>query len=196
MRPTLRPVTTSTHPPPTGHADGAPASATSDELFRTLYAELHRLARRELHRNRFVTLGATEVLHEAFLDLSRRKDAVFSDRAKFMSYAARAMRGLIIDYARRRQAQKRGGKFAFTAIDTNVVGEPADERQLSRIADVLDELAKVDAALAELVDLKFFCGLATAEIAVLRGISERTVERDWTKARLYLRRTLHDAGLD
>jgi RNA polymerase sigma factor (TIGR02999 family) len=183
--------------PPAAVADNDRAPATSDELFHTLYTELHRLAKRELHRNRFVTLGATEVLHEAFLDLSRRKDAIFSDHAKFMSYAARAMRGLIIDYARQRQAQKRGGKFEFTAIDTDIADEPADESQLTRIADALDELAKVDVALAELVDLKFFCGLATAEIAALRGISERTVERDWTKARLYLRRTLaDDACLD
>ena len=179
--------------PPSGGA----SPATSVKLFQTLYAQLHRLAQRELRRNRFVTLGATELLHEAFLDLSQRKSAVFSDRAQFMTYAARAMRGLVIDYARQRKAQKRGGKFEFTALDTDVAEGVADDVQLSRISDTLDRLAKIDAALAELVDLKFFCGLATAEIAALRGISERTVERDWTKARLYLRQTLaDDACLD
>ena len=114
-----------------------------------------------------------------------------------MAYAARAMRGLVIDYARERKAQKRGGKFEFTAIDTKIADEAPDDRRLSRIADALDELAKIDRPLAELVDLKFFCGLSTAEIAALRGVSERTVERDWTKARLYLRRALaDDACLD
>ena len=137
---------------PKHHAPVPPSSgaspATSVKLFQTLYAQLHRLAQRELRRNRLVTLGATELLHEAFLDLSQRKSAVFSDRAQFMTYAARAMRGLVIDYARQRKAQKRGGKFEFTALDTDVAEGVPDDVQLSRISDTLDRLAKVDAAAA------------------------------------------------
>jgi RNA polymerase sigma factor (TIGR02999 family) len=181
---------------PPASIDGE-AAAASEELFQTLYAELHRLARRELRRNAMVTLSATELLHEAFLDLSKRDGVAFPDRARFMTYAARAMRGLVIDYARQRKAQKRGGEFRFTALDTSVCDGVADDRQLSGIADALDELATVDAPLAQLVDLKFFCGLSTAEIAALRGVSARTVERDWTRARVYLRRTLSaDADID
>ena len=79
-------------------------------------------------------------------------------------------------------------------MDTEIADGIADGRELTRLSDALDELAKVDRALADLVDLKFFCGLATAEIAALRDVSERTIERDWTKARVYLRQVLKDDG--
>ena len=172
--------------------DGDPAAA--EALFAALYAELHRLAQRELaRRDGYVTLGATTLLHEAYLDISGREGIVFPDRARFMSYAARVMRGLIIDHARRRRAVKRGGMFEIAA-PTTVVDRAADEHHLKRIGDAIDELAKVDARLAEVVDLKFFCGFSFAEIAAMRGISERTVQRDWEKARLYLYHALGDAA--
>jgi len=170
----------------------AATGLSRDALFQSLYAELRRLARRELQRSGAVTLSATDLLHEAFLDMSKRDGTAFPDRARFMAYAARAMRGLVIDYARERKAQKRGGAFEFTAMDTEIADGVADGQELSRLSDALDELAKVDRALADLVDLKFFCGLATAEIAALRDVSERTIERDWTKARVYLRQVLKD----
>ena len=97
-------------------------------LFASLYDELHRCARRELaRRGGGVTLGATTLLHETYLDMSGRADAAFPDRARFMAYASRVMRGLIIDYARNRQAQKRGGEFEITSIsqDTNDVTDAA-----------------------------------------------------------------------
>jgi len=100
------------------------------------------------------------------------------------------MRGLIIDHARNRQAQKRGGQFEITSLENENVGNPADERELQRISDALDELAKVDRELAEFVDLKFFCGFSFAEIAAMRSLSERTVQRKWEKARIYLHREL------
>ncbi len=168
----------------------------ADALFASLYTELHRLAQRQLARNPSgVTLGATTLLHEAYLDISRR-EAAFSDRGRFMAYAAKVMRGLIIDYARSRQAQKRGGGFAITSLGTEGGGSPADDKDLSRISDALDELAAVDRELAQIVDLKFFCGFSFAEIAVMRGVSERTVQRRWEKARIYLHRTLRKTSLD
>jgi len=101
------------------------------------------------------------------------------------------MRGLIIDHVRGRRALKRGGEFHFTELNTDV-GEsvPQETADLERLNDALEELAGADAPLAELVDLKFFCGLTFADIAALRGVSERTVQRDWNKARLYLHDTL------
>ncbi len=163
------------------------------ELFTTLYRELHRLARQQLHANAWgLTLGATTLLHEAYLDLSRRA-ATFPDRARFFAYAARAMRGLIVDYARERKALKRGGEFHITSLNTqhgDEAGAPADD--LQPLAEALDELAAVEPALAELVELKFFCGFALAEIASMRGVSERTVQRDWNKARLFLRHVMQD----
>jgi RNA polymerase sigma factor (TIGR02999 family) len=164
------------------------------ELFSALYRELHRLARKQLHANAWgLTLGATTLLHEAYLDLSGRA-ATFPDRARFFAYAARAMRGLIVDYARERKAQKRGGEFHITSLDTQHVEEAeagaADD--LQPLAGALDELAAVEPALAELVELKFFCGFGFAEIASMRGVSERTVQRDWNKARLFLRHVMQD----
>ena len=166
---------------------------TAEALFQSLYDELHRLAQRQLRRDAAVTLSATTLLHETYLDLSGRDPARYPDRARFMAYAARAMRGLIIDYARNRHAQKRGGAFHLTALDTDVADQVADGAELSRIGDALDSLAQIEPALAELVDLKYFGGLSVTEIAALRSVSERTVERDWLKARLYLRRVLGDS---
>jgi RNA polymerase sigma factor (TIGR02999 family) len=167
--------------------------AAADALFTALYGELHRLARQQLaRRGAGVTLGATQLLHEAYLDISGRDSLAFPDRARFMGYAARVMRGLIIDYARNRQAQKRGGLFELTAIKTELLGESAapDAAELARLGEALDELAKVDTRLANVVDLKFFCGFTFDEIAGMTGVSERTVQRDWEKARIYLHQVL------
>jgi RNA polymerase sigma factor (TIGR02999 family) len=113
-----------------------------------------------------------------------------------MGYAARVMRGLIIDHARSRRAQKRGGQFHITTLDIDLADNPADQQELTRIGEGLDELGKVDPSLAEVVDLKFFCGFSFAEIAAMRGVSERTVQRSWEKARIYLHRTIRSDALD
>lgn len=172
-------------------AGSAPAA---EQLFAALYDELHALAERQLRRGGpALSLSATTLLHEAYLALSR-SDASFPDRARFMGYAARAMRGLLIDYARRARAQKRGGG-AFEITLTPEAAPPgaiADALELERLGDALDELAGMQPALAELVDLHFFGGLSFVEIAALRGVSDRTVQRDWRKARLFLHRTLLD----
>jgi RNA polymerase sigma factor (TIGR02999 family) len=167
--------------------------AASEALFAALYNELHRLARRELgQRGHNLTLGVTTLLHEAYIKISDRDGLAFPDRARFMAYAARVMRTLIIDHVRNRRAHKRGGQFELTALHTTVVDQAADEEELQRISDALDELAAVDAPLAQVVDLKFFCGFSFGEIAAMHGVSERTVQRQWEKARLYLYRALGD----
>lgn len=171
-------------------AETGDGSAT-EALFSALYSELHRLARRELaRRGGAVSLSVTTLLHEAYLDMAGRGDARFPDRARFMGYAARVMRGLIIDHARNRQAQKRGGEFQITSMESKNIAELADDVELTRISDALDKLASVDRELAEFVDLKFFCGFSFAEIAAMRNLSERTVQRKWEKARIYLHREL------
>jgi RNA polymerase sigma factor (TIGR02999 family) len=170
--------------------------SAADALFAALYSELHRLAERQLSRNEARgTLGATTLLHEAYLEISQREGTVFPDRARFMAYAAKVMRGLIIDYARSRRAQKRGGGFEITSMGTDVGQAAADGRELEQIGAALDELATVDPSLAQVVDLKFFCGFSFAEIAAMRGVSERTVQRHWEKARIYLHRAIRQAAL-
>ena len=166
-------------------------NTATDTLFSTLYSELHRLAKRELARQWSpLSLSVTTLLHEAYLDMAARDDPSFPDRARFMGYAARVMRGLIIDHARSRSAIKRGGEFEITSLGTDVVENPADAKVLSLISDALDELAKVEAELAAVVDLKFFCGFSFAEIAAMQKLSERTVQRRWEKARIYLHRSV------
>jgi len=166
-------------------------SVATDALFSALYSELHRLAKRELaRRGAPASLSVTTLLHEAYLDIAARAGPSFPDQARFMGYAARVMRGLIIDHARNRSAIKRGGEFAITSLGTDDVENPADAKELSSIGDALDQLAKVEPELAELVDLKFFCGFSFAEIGALRNLSERTVQRKWEKARIYLHRSI------
>jgi RNA polymerase sigma factor (TIGR02999 family) len=170
---------------------GTQDPTAAEALFAGLYGELHRMAWREVgRRGGYITLGPTTLLHEAYMDVSGRKGMVFPDSARFLAYATRVMRGLIIDHVRRRYARKRGGKAVVTPLDTMIANTIADHHQLQGISDALDELATVDASLAEVVDLKFFCGFSFADIAAMQGVSERTVQRNWEKARVYLRRTL------
>jgi RNA polymerase sigma factor (TIGR02999 family) len=174
--------------------------AAKDALFATLYGELHRLAQSHLHRSAGpLTLGATTLLHETYLNLASRDELAFPDRARFLAYASRAMRGLVIHYVRTRNACKRGGELTFTSLD-EAQAQPAEEHaDLVALSAALDRLATLDPPLAELVDLKFFSGCSFSDIAGLRGVSERTVQRDWAKARLILHTFLqadHSALID
>jgi RNA polymerase sigma factor (TIGR02999 family) len=165
--------------------------AATDALFGALYSDLHRLARRELARQGApVSLSATTLLHEAYLDMAGQAGPSFPDEARFLSYAARVMRGLIIDHVRSRCARKRGGGFEITSLPVDAEELVIDERELTRLSDALDELAAIEPSLAQVVDLKFFCGFSLSEIAGMRGVSERTVQRHWDKARIYLHRSL------
>jgi RNA polymerase sigma factor (TIGR02999 family) len=171
-------------------------SADPQQLFSALYEELHRLARRELRRMDWLTLGATTLLHEAYLNLQQRSAIVFPDRAHFLAYAGRAMRGLVIDYARSRQALKRGAAFEITSLPTDVPQESAQESalasELEQLSEAIERLAAVEPRLAQIVDLKYFSGFSFLDLAATWGISERTVRRDWERARLFLHRALRE----
>lgn len=168
----------------------ARSGPAADQLFAALYSELRRMANRELARQGlFANLSATTLLHEAYIEMAGKEGSAFPDRGRFMGYAAKVMRGLIIDHARNRSAQKRGGHFEITSIGAEIE-DAVDAQELTHISDVLDDLAQVDAPLAEIVDLRFFCGFTFAEIAAMKNISERTAQRHWEKARIYLHRKL------
>lgn len=172
-------------------AADAQGGAARTALFEALYAELHRLAEAHVNRaGRHLTLGTTTLLHEAYMEIAKRESLAFPDERHFFAYASRAMRGLVVDYVRRRFAQKRGGELTFTTLDDSVATPAAGTTEIERIGAGLEELERLDPALAQLVDLKFFCGLTFAEIAVMRGVSERTIQRDWAKARVLLREEL------
>jgi len=166
------------------------SKAAADQLFNALYGELRRLARYELARHGApMSLSATTLIHKAYIEIARKDGTDFVDRSRFMGYAARVMRGLIIDHARSSRAQKRGGHFEITSLETEMEGA-VDDQKLVRISEALDELAKAEPALAEIVDLKFFCGFSFDEIGAMRGVCERTVQRQWEKARIYLYRSI------
>ncbi len=177
-------------------ADEAGGSgAAADELFTILYAELHDLAERQLRRgDSRLTLGTTTLLHEVYLRLAAQSSARFESRGRFLAYASRAMRRLVIDYSRRRRARKRGGEFQLSSADgTEAAPAPiGGTEDLDRLSDALDVLIRADPALAELVDLHFFGGFSLVDIGRMRGVSERTAQRDWRKARLLLFRAVQD----
>jgi RNA polymerase sigma factor (TIGR02999 family) len=176
---------------PVMHANELSQNIDTNVLFSTLYSELHRMAKRQLARQWSpAALGVTTLLHEAYLNIAHRDDALFPDHARFMGYAGRVMRGLIIDHARNRSSAKRGREFEITALTLDTAERFADAKELSRISDSLEELAKVEPDLATVVDLKFFCGFSFAEIAAMQMLSERTVQRKWEKARIYLHHSL------
>ncbi len=180
-------------------AGSAVAEAPSDKFFAALYDELHRLAdSQRRHVGADLSIGTTTLLHEAYLNVAGRDGLDFPDRAQFLGYAARTMRSIVIDYARRGCAQKRGG--GEYEITLSASAEPVPVRndqssgELQQLSLAIDELADLEPQLAQLVDLHFFCGYTFAEIAEMRKVSERTVQRDWRKARLLLHHTLSDPG--
>ena len=178
----------------TTHTESGSAQERS-ALFASLYSQLRRIAQRELRRRGGVSLSATTLLHEAYFKMKQQSDAAFPDEPHFLAYASRAMRSLVIDYARSRQAQKRGGAFEITRLPTEVPEQFTDAADLERLGAAIDALGTHDSTLAQLVDLKFFCGYSLIEIAAMRGVSERTAQRDWDKARMLLKSALEDGSI-
>jgi RNA polymerase sigma factor (TIGR02999 family) len=168
---------------------------THSAQFAALYEELHRIADRELRRSGGVVVSATTLLHEAYFRVQQQSGTALSNQKQFLAYAARVMRNLIIDFARRNLAQKRGGGFEITQLPIAVPEQAADAAELERVGVAIDALEAIDPELAQLVNLRFFCGLTFVEIAALRDVSKRTVQRDWDKARLLLQRALQGRDL-
>ena len=168
--------------------DGA---ANTDALFAAVYEDLCRLAHREVWRGGAGDhLSTGTLVHEAWLDMSRSPNLSFDKPAQFLAYAARMMRGLVIDRVRARTAKKRGGDFEITSLDTHNADQVEQPEALVSIGDALDRLAELEPALAQVVELKFFGGFSFVEIAAMQGVTERTVQRHWEKARLLLHREL------
>jgi RNA polymerase sigma factor (TIGR02999 family) len=167
--------------------------AALDRVLGTLYHELHAMARRQLAGQYGQTLDATALVHEAYLKLIGRRDVQFDDRAHFFAYAASAMRSVVVDYARQRLAQKRGGDLhRVTELPDDVEGGLRLDEDMLGLDTALTKLAGVDAKLAQVVELRYFAGLSEQEIAELLNRSERSIRRDWQKARLFLLASLGD----
>ena len=165
-----------------------------DRVLGTLYNELHSMARRQLAGQYGQTLDATALVHEAYLKLIGRRDVQFDDRAHFFAYAASAMRSVVVDYARQRLAQKRGGDLhRVTELPDDVEGGLRLDEETLGLDVALTRLAAVDHRLAQVVELRYFAGLSELEIAALLERSERSIRRDWQKARLFLLASLKDS---
>lgn len=158
------------------------------KVFGLLYPELRRLARSKLRQHQSMTLlDTTSLLHESYLRLVGAQALPVLDRHHFFTYAARVMRSVIVDFARARLAERRGGDMDRVVLDTAISGDVAiPENDVLRVHEALEVLAKADGRLAQVVELRYFGGMTEPEIAELLGTSERTVRRDWEKARLLL----------
>jgi RNA polymerase sigma factor (TIGR02999 family) len=167
-----------------------------DTVLATLYRELHGMARRQLAGQHGHTLDATALVHEAYLKLAGRgaSSARFDDRAHFFAYAASAMRSVVVDYARQRMAQKRGGDLhRVTGLPEDLEGGLRLDEDLLGLDVALNRLAAVDPRLSQVVELRYFAGLSEVEIAALMERSERSIRRDWQKARMFLLASLDEA---
>lgn len=158
------------------------------EAFGLLYDELRRIARSRLRQHQTMTLlDTTSLVHECFVKMVGVNGVAVEDRHHFFAYAARVMRSVIIDFARARLAERRGGNVERVVLDTHLGDRiAAPESDVLRVNEALEILGRADARLAQVVEMRYFGGLTEPEIAEVLGLSVRTVRRDWEKARLLL----------
>ena len=174
---------------PDASDDAAPAS------WDAAYPELKKIARARLHAAQHGApgLNTTALVHESFLRLAGRLPSLqFASRGHFYAYAARVMRSVIVDLVREQAADRRGGGAAHVTLDTVVANglAGADDAEALRVDEALTALATVEPRLAQVVEMRYFAGMTDAEIAQVLGLTDRTVRRDWDKARLLLRSML------
>lgn len=166
---------------------GDGGSEVTRELFSALYDDLRRLAHARLRRNEPITLlDTTALVHETFLRVLKANHVDVSGRGRFLAYAGQAMRSIIVDFVRQRRAERRGGNEPHLPLDTAAESVRSDEDEILRVSEALDELAEVDERLVRMVEMRFFGGFSEEDIAFALGVNERTVRRDWQKARMLL----------
>ena len=165
-----------------------------DRLFPLVYAELRDRAHHQLARRRpGDTLSTTALVHEAYLKLTASAHQTYEDRVHFFAVASRAMRQILVDYARRTTAAKRGGGHPVT-LDPEAVADPGRAEELLALDEALNQLEALDERLARMVELRFFGGLSVEETADALAVSPRTVKRDWRKARAFLYQNVQEGN--
>lgn len=169
---------------------GAGDGAAFDRVFALLYDDLVVIARARLRGGQRVTLADTGALvHESWLRLQAAGRLEFQDRHHFLAHAARVMRSVIVDLVRRSRAERRGGKAEFLSLDTAAhdgLPMPGPEPELLQVAEAIEELERLDPRLARVVEMRYFAGLTEPDIATALGVTDRTVRRDWEKAKAFL----------
>lgn len=176
------------------HSVQAGDAQASNRLFELVYADLKRLAHARLYRSGNAgELDTTSLVHESFLRMVAGGRLRVADRQVFFGYVARVMRSVVVDHARAQQAQRRGGHGVMVTLTTGVPGgEPLDDERLLAMDSALDVLERVAPEYRRLVELRYFTGLSVREVAELQGTSPRTVEREWQKARAFLRKLMQE----
>ncbi len=165
--------------------EGSPQAA--EELLPLVYDELRRLAASKMANERGDhTLQATALVHEAWLKLSQQSKQQYQNRSQFFATASETMRRILVDRARRRLSEKRGGKYQRTEVDWIALPEAANDDLVIQVHEALDSLETEDPQKAEVVKLKFFVGLTSLEIASILGVHEKTVRRHWSFAKAWL----------
>jgi len=173
--------------------EGDPKAA--QELSALLYKELRELARRQMASERSGhTLQPTALVNEAYLRLVADKEGTFADRDSFFAAAANAIRRVLVDHARKRAREKRGGGRKRVPLDGLDVAEPLADDELLELDEALARLARIDPTKARIVELRFFAGLTVQEIGTVLGASESTVRREWRMARAWLRDQMDGSG--
>lgn len=163
-------------------------SASRDALYAVLYQDLRKLARARLERSETITLlDTTSLVHEVYMRFLNARKLEFADRGRFFGYASSVMRSVIVDEVRKRHAERRGGAVVHVELDTGVADSAEqDEEQIIRVHEALEELSALEPRLAQVVEMRYFGGLSAEEIAGVLGVTERTIRRDWDKARILL----------
>jgi RNA polymerase sigma factor (TIGR02999 family) len=167
-------------------------SADLEQWFAASYAELRQLARARLRRGgRDVVLDTAALVHESFIRLAQRGDVAFPDRSRFLAYASRVMRSVIVDLVRQRGQERHGGDLARITLRTDLLEGPVvAEEHVLRVHEALEELEQVDPRMAQVVEMRFFAGMNDLEIAAALQVTDRTVRRDWQQAQLFLAEAL------
>lgn len=169
-------------------------AGASSRLFERVYADLKRIAHGRLYRSGgVVDLDTTALVHESFLRLVQHGQLDATDRQAFFGYVARVMRSVVIDHVREQQAAKRGGGEIIVTLTTGVEGEVIDDQRLLAIHEALGTLERIAPAYHALVEMRYFAGLSVREVAEVRGVSTRSIEREWEKARAFLLRLMDEA---
>jgi RNA polymerase sigma factor (TIGR02999 family) len=173
-------------------AVNAEQSGAIDRLMTAMYPELHQMAHRRLRSSPHGhSLETTGLVHESYLRFLKAGALRVSDRAHFIAYSSRVMRSIIVDFARKHRAARRGGEVLQVTLNTGVAECAAvSEDNVIHVHEALEELGKAEPRLAQVVEMRYFAGLAESEIAEALGLTERTVRRDWQKARLLLNAAL------
>lgn len=163
-------------------------SEAASEAMTRLYGDLRQLAHSRLRRSgEFTLLNTTSLVHEVYLRLEQTTALHFVDRKHFFSYASKAMHAIVVDLVRAQLAERRGGGAPHVTLDTSVADAvSAEDCEVLRVHEALAELAEMDPRLGQVVEMRYFGGFSDAEIADGLGVTERTVRRDWQKARLLL----------